>query len=290
MLKEVVFFKSTASDPLKNVVIDFVSVRRHAPPSWWPDQSPPANHQATYIGDAMDIDAPWVRYADQNGRNIGGYDATNNIAWVHGADTVGGSNGEYAYYYAGMALTQGRQPGESNVPYGAYCVRNDSSLYPNGIPTTGWGWDPQEFYTYASTSGNTIVDQDSIVDRSWVISARNINAGSSDSASFTLIKAGVQGDSKESGLVLLQQAIAAARAWEDAHPAILCGDCNNDAVIDVGDVVTLINYLYKGQAAPVAPDIRGDCNADGVIDVGDVVTLINYLYKGQAAPLCRGLW
>ncbi len=33
--------------------------------------------------------------------------------------------------------------------------------------------------------------------------------------------------------------------------------------------------------------IRGDCNSDGMIDVGDVVYLINYLYRGGDPPSCR---
>jgi hypothetical protein len=63
------------------------------------------------------------------------------------------------------------------------------------------------------------------------------------------------------------------------------GDANGDTIIDVGDVVYLINYLYKNSPAPNPPEV-GDCNFDGVIDVGDVVFLINYLYKGGDPPGC----
>ncbi len=30
--------------------------------------------------------------------------------------------------------------------------------------------------------------------------------------------------------------------------------------------------------------VSGDCNEDGVVDLGDVVYLINYLYKDGTAP------
>jgi len=63
------------------------------------------------------------------------------------------------------------------------------------------------------------------------------------------------------------------------------GDANGDMIIDVGDVVYLINYLYKNSPAPNPPEV-GDCNFDGVINVGDVVFLINYLYKGGDPPGC----
>ncbi len=68
-----------------------------------------------------------------------------------------------------------------------------------------------------------------------------------------------------------------------AVPAI-CGDVNNDSVVDVGDVVHLINYLYRGGLAPVPLPCVGDVNNDDAVDVGDVVYLINYLYKGGASP------
>ncbi len=70
---------------------------------------------------------------------------------------------------------------------------------------------------------------------------------------------------------------------EGAPPA-KCGDVNNDGVIDVGDVVYLINYLFKGGLAPVPLRCVGDVNNDDVVDIGDVVYLINYLFKSGIAP------
>jgi hypothetical protein len=67
--------------------------------------------------------------------------------------------------------------------------------------------------------------------------------------------------------------------------AYLRGDANADTVIDVGDVIYLINYLFKGGPA-VNPLPSGDATCDGVIDVGDVVYLINYLFRGGTAPSC----
>jgi hypothetical protein len=63
----------------------------------------------------------------------------------------------------------------------------------------------------------------------------------------------------------------------------ICGDCNGDEIVDVGDVVYLINYLYKNGSAP-DPVEAGDANGDEIVDVGDVVHLINYLYKSGPAP------
>ncbi|RKX30835.1 MAG: hypothetical protein DRP46_04595, partial [Candidatus Zixiibacteriota bacterium] len=51
------------------------------------------------------------------------------------------------------------------------------------------------------------------------------------------------------------------------------------------DVTYIINYLYKGGAAPECP-AEADPNATCSINILDVTTIINYLYKGGAAPQC----
>ncbi len=63
------------------------------------------------------------------------------------------------------------------------------------------------------------------------------------------------------------------------------GDTNGDGVIDIGDVIYLINYLFTGTSAP-DPLWVGDCNCDGVLDIGDVIYLINYLFTGTSPPGC----
>lgn len=63
------------------------------------------------------------------------------------------------------------------------------------------------------------------------------------------------------------------------------GDVNGDDVIDLGDVLYLISYLYKGGPAPY-PLWTGDCDCDEIIDLGDVLYLISYLYKGGPTPDC----
>ena len=65
----------------------------------------------------------------------------------------------------------------------------------------------------------------------------------------------------------------------------LAGDANASGEVEVGDIVSLINYLYKNGPSP-DPVESGDDNCDGKIDVGDIVYLINYLFKGGSAPGC----
>lgn len=76
--------------------------------------------------------------------------------------------------------------------------------------------------------------------------------------------------------------------WSDPLAVTIClryGDANADMVTDVGDIVFLINYLYRNCPAPDPPEV-GDCNFDQVINVGDMVLLVDYLYKGGDPPGC----
>lgn len=72
----------------------------------------------------------------------------------------------------------------------------------------------------------------------------------------------------------------------DNEGEYILGDANRDGIINVGDVVYLVAYLYKGGPAP-NPTESGDCNCDGIVNVGDVVYLVSYLYKGGPVPSCK---
>ena len=63
------------------------------------------------------------------------------------------------------------------------------------------------------------------------------------------------------------------------------GDANGDGIIELGDIVYLINFVYKG-GDPPCPMEAGDANCDGIVELGDIVYLINYVYKSGPAPAC----
>lgn len=62
------------------------------------------------------------------------------------------------------------------------------------------------------------------------------------------------------------------------------GDANHDLVVDVGDVIYIVNYLYANGPEPL-PLESADVNCDGIVNISDVVYLVNYLFKG-GPPLC----
>jgi hypothetical protein len=47
----------------------------------------------------------------------------------------------------------------------------------------------------------------------------------------------------------------------------------------------MINYFFRN-GFPPDPLASGDANCDGVVDPGDIVYLLNYLFRGWPAPSC----
>ena len=68
-------------------------------------------------------------------------------------------------------------------------------------------------------------------------------------------------------------------------PSYIRGDANGDGIIDLGDILYLVSYLYKSGPAS-DPFEAGDADCDGDIDLGDLLYLVSYLYKGGPAPGC----
>jgi len=69
------------------------------------------------------------------------------------------------------------------------------------------------------------------------------------------------------------------------------GEVNETPPINILDIVALINYKYKGGAAPAPYALcNGDPNCDCVVNILDIVLLINYKYKGGTAPCTCEDW
>jgi len=73
-------------------------------------------------------------------------------------------------------------------------------------------------------------------------------------------------------------------AIEVIADAVSCGDANADQLINVGDPVFVINYIFKDGTAP-SPLCRADVNGDGDVNVGDAVYLINFVFNDGDPPL-----
>ncbi|MGB7062304.1 MAG: hypothetical protein WBF13_08130 [Candidatus Zixiibacteriota bacterium] len=81
-------------------------------------------------------------------------------------------------------------------------------------------------------------------------------------------------------LVLFGLSWLVASSGADAQVA---GDANGDSIVNVGDVVYEVSYLYKNGPPPVFYEC-GDPTADCIINVGDIVYLVSYLFKNGPDP------
>ncbi|MEE9443981.1 MAG: hypothetical protein V3V99_15055 [candidate division Zixibacteria bacterium] len=65
-----------------------------------------------------------------------------------------------------------------------------------------------------------------------------------------------------------------------------CGDVNTDKRVNVSDAVYILNYLYRGGAAPDFRKADVDCN--DLVELGDVVIFINRIFRnGYALSCCQ---
>jgi len=68
----------------------------------------------------------------------------------------------------------------------------------------------------------------------------------------------------------------------------VAGDCDEDGVLAIADLVLLTNVLFKGVQAPI-PTCRADYNGDGRITFLDVVYAINFHFKFGPYPKKTGV-
>ena len=74
-------------------------------------------------------------------------------------------------------------------------------------------------------------------------------------------------------------ATLSALGWE-THRA---GDANGDDAVTVADVQFLLRYLFRN--VPLRRAANADANADCRVDLLDAVVLVNYVWRGGAAPV-----
>lgn len=64
---------------------------------------------------------------------------------------------------------------------------------------------------------------------------------------------------------------------------VLRGDANNDAKLNVGDPVFLINHIFRNGPGPITNE-SGDANFDVTVNIADAVFLINHIFKEGPPP------
>lgn len=66
----------------------------------------------------------------------------------------------------------------------------------------------------------------------------------------------------------------------------ISGDVNRDGIVDVGDPVYIIEFIFREGETPDPIEIA-DVNCDGRIDIGDARFLINYVFREGPKPNCQ---
>jgi hypothetical protein len=69
------------------------------------------------------------------------------------------------------------------------------------------------------------------------------------------------------------------------NSSFIRGDANGNGIVDVGDIIYLVQYCFRGGPAP-SPVDAGDANCNGEVTAGDIIYLVNYLYRGGPPPGC----
>ena len=64
--------------------------------------------------------------------------------------------------------------------------------------------------------------------------------------------------------------------WEPEEPEIEPGDVNEDGIVNISDVTTLIDYMLNGDTVTINFD-AADLEGDGVINIADLTSLIDML-------------
>jgi len=91
----------------------------------------------------------------------------------------------------------------------------------------------------------------------------------------------------DSAVVAIGESPDTARTIDFEYVSIgstVCGDANGDDVVNIGDPVFIINYVFKFGPTP-DPLCSADANGDAAVNIGDPVYLINYIFKFGPAPI-----
>jgi hypothetical protein len=216
----------------------------------------------------------WVTIDPTNGNSSGEYDpilvtidTTGLSPDLYTCDVSISSNGGIGEYTIIVNVIQNRPPNKPNTPVGTTV----------GTP----------YIEYSYTSSTTDPDGDQVYYMfDWGDGNMSDWLGPFDSGkSLDVSYAWAQHGTYDIRVKAKDDYDGAESEWSDTLGVhiVIRGDANGDGIIDVGDVIFLVNYLYDDGPAPEF-FIQGDATNDGILNVADIVFLINYLYRGGSPP------
>jgi len=169
-------------------------------------------------------------------------------------------------------------------PHSGAIVDNATYLYPTN------GWVPSQINGLIGPSGYTV--QASNIDLTSIMNyVYEATIEFDDTITVYTVMSTVENGTSpgaEKSVADLITNIQKGKEWYYdyiAVPEFVCGDVNDNDLVNILDITYLIAYLYKDGPAPVVTE-SADVNSDSSTNILDITYLIAYLYKGGPAPNC----
>ncbi len=243
------------------------------------------------VGEWLDWDIPSYDATHSVSDNESDFDATRNLiyqvsCWNDDCDTTVESNriggiASAAYYgFKNYMTIENDVYVYSNGPYGSDAPVPDEPIY--DLMTGVDGFD--RAYIDSCEDLSTLITFD----------VYNLDPGDTIKVMAVLVTS-----RNDPGGANLRDEAQMAIAFIMEYPEIywypisfpIPADANYDGIINVGDAVYIIAYVFNGGAPPEPfPVYCGDSNGDCQCNVGDAVHLINYIFKDGQEPPTRGEW
>jgi len=87
----------------------------------------------------------------------------------------------------------------------------------------------------------------------------------------------------DSNSVVTTNTVLNTATWWDPL-IIMPGDVNTSGSISSADIIYLVDYVFRSQAAPLPCAANGDVNCSGAVTSSDIIYLVNYCFKGSWPP------
>jgi cysteine-rich repeat protein len=81
-----------------------------------------------------------------------------------------------------------------------------------------------------------------------------------------------------------QEIIADTCSW-----TVVEGDLNASGSVNSGDIIYLINFVFKSGPEPWPCATHGDLNCSGAVTTGDIIVLVNHIFRSTFLP-CDVCW
>jgi hypothetical protein len=243
------------------------------PPDWWVELTPPDSIPETYLGMALDIDAP----SDSGAWNYPDYNENLRYGSLQGYG--GGVKESYGFALAQRDTCYELAPDtfkcwpdpasliQPDQPYAMHLLRNDVFVYAQS------GFRDDSLYKYMSIPGYSVY-------------------GTGEAEDYTIVTTGAVVPAHsypDSDTVEVRYAMAVSDHFAEAHwdtllRMIQCGNVDRDKVVGLADVVYYVGWLFRGGGEIWM--YMGDVDGDGTAALSDIVYLINYMFRAGPPPRC----